>query len=165
MNGTKRGSWIPFAVILVMLACGVGAAVAAGPGGPHGRFGHDPMFKLLVRLDLTDAQKTSVANIIKQNEANIKSIATGLVKARVQLAKDVLNGSDSTVIAADCQGVAQYALQAAQMRAQVMAQIIPILSADQKTTLQNIQDKLGSNIDAAIETRFERLDKWIARHQ
>jgi hypothetical protein len=165
MNGTKRGPWILFAVFFFLSALGIGAAIAAGPGGPHCGFGHGHFFKLLVRLDLTDSQKTPIAAILKQNEANAKNIVTGLANARVQLARDVLSGSDSAVISADCQNAAQYEVQAAQLTAQLVAQILPTLSADQKTILQEIQGEFGSNIDARIESGFAHLDKWIAKHQ
>ncbi len=161
MNSTKRGFTILFAVFLIASLFGVSNAIAGGPGG----FSHDHLARLLVSLDLTDAQKTAVANILKQNEVNARNIATGLASARVQLAKDVLSGSDQSVISADSQNVASFAAQAAQLGSQIVAQIIPILSADQKTTLQNIHDKIGANLDSAIEKRFARLDKWIASHQ
>jgi hypothetical protein len=161
MNTTKRGFTILFATFLIASFFSVSNAVAGAPGG----FGHDHLARLLVSLDLTDAQKTAVANILKQNEVNARNTATGLASARVQLAKDVLSGSDQSVISADSQNLAVYAAQAAQLGSQIVAQIIPILSADQKTTLQNIHDKIGANLDSAIEKRFARLDKWIARHQ
>ena len=165
MKSTKSGLTILFAVFIITSAFGAGYAIAGGPGGPHGGFGHDPLARLLIRLDLTDAQKTTVANILKQNEANARNIATGLANARVRLAKDVLSGSDQSVISTDSQNVATFAAQAAQLRSQIVAQIIPILLADQKATLQRIHDKIGANIDSAIEMRFAHLDKWIARHQ
>lgn len=162
MNGRKNGVVFLLAALLITLVFSTGNAIA---GGPHGRFGHDPLLRLMVKLDLTDAQKTSLANILKQNEDSARNIATGLATARAQLAKDTLKGSDPAVIAADCQNVAQYETQAAQLRAQIVAQMIPTLSADQKATLQKIQDKLGTHIDTAIDKRFDHLDKWIARHQ
>jgi hypothetical protein len=162
MNRTKRGFTFLLAVFLITSVLGIGNAIA---GGPHGRLGHDPLFGLLIRLDLSDSQKTAVANILKQEEANIRNAATGLANARVKLAKDVLSGSDQSVITADSQNVATYAGQAALLRSQIMAQIIPVLSADQKTTVQNIHDKMGTNINSAIDMRFARLDKWIAKHQ
>ncbi len=164
MNWTKRNSTIVIAVFLIASAVGAGNALA-GPRGPHGRFFRDPLARLMLRLDLTDAQKTTLAGIVKQNEANAKSIATGFANARVQLAKDVLNGSGSSVIAADYQNVATYAVQAAQLRAQIMAQMIPTLSPEQKARLQKIHDKIGSNVNTAIAMRFEHLDRWIERHQ
>lgn len=164
MNRTKRSFTIAVAVFLIASALGAGNAFA-GPRGPHGRFFRNPLARLMLRLDLTEAQKTTLAGIVKQNEANAKSIATGLANARVQLARDVLNGSGSSVIAADSQNVATYAAQAAQLRAQIMAQMIPALSPEQKTRLQEIHDKIGSNVNAAIAMRFSRLDRWIARHQ
>jgi Spy/CpxP family protein refolding chaperone len=161
MNTTRRGFTILFASFLIASLFGVSNAVAGAPGG----FGHDHLARLLASLDLTDAQKTAAGNILKQNEVNARNIATGLASARVQLAKDVLSGSDQSVISADSQNVAAYAAQAAQLGSQIVAQIIPILSADQKTTLQSLHDKIGVNIDSSIDRRFARLDKWIAKHQ
>lgn len=164
MNWTKKSFTIVFAFCLIASALSAGVALA-GPCGPRGRFFRDPPARLMLMLDLTDAQKTTLAGIVKQNEANAKTIAAGLANARVQLAKDVLNGSESSVIATDSQNVATFAVQAAQLRAQIMARMIPSLSADQKARLRKIHDKIGSNVNAAITMRFDHLDKWIAKHQ
>lgn len=88
MNTLRRGFTILFAVFLIASLFSVNDAIAGDPGGPHGGFGHDHLARLLVNLDLTDAQKTTVANILKQNEANARNIATGLANARLQLTKE-----------------------------------------------------------------------------
>jgi len=57
---------------------------------------------------------------------------------------------------------------ATRLRSTIMSRILtepgPTLSADQQTILQKVRSKIGTNINAAIDARFARLDKWIARH-
>lgn len=164
MERTRKACMTMLAVFLFASAMSAGVA-AAGPYCSGGRLFRSPLARLMIRLDLTDAQKTTLAGILKQNEANTKGIVAGLANARVQLAKDILSGSGSSVIATDSSNVATYAAQAAQLRAQIMAQMIPVLSAPQKAKLQKIHDQIGSNVNAAVQIGFERLDNWIADHQ
>jgi Spy/CpxP family protein refolding chaperone len=167
MNGKKTG----FAVLMgVFLAASMFAAINAladGPGMGHAKFGRHPIFGLMHKLDLTDAQKTIVAGVLKQNETAAKTNAANLAAARAQLAKDILSGNQGQ-IGADCASVssaqAAVTLLVANMSTQMLSQLGPTLSADQQATLQKIQSKIGTNIDAAIDARFARLDKWIARH-
>lgn len=164
MERARKGFAAILAVFLISSVLSAGVAVA-GPYGSRGRLFHSPMARLMERLDLSDAQKTTLAGILKQNEANARSIVAGLANARAQLTKDILSGGGSSVIASDSSNVATYAVQADQLRAQIMAQMIPVLSAAQKTKLQKLHDQIGSNVDAAVQIGFAHLDNWIADHQ
>jgi Spy/CpxP family protein refolding chaperone len=161
MNRKRMGFTISFAVFFLAAVFAAGSVIAAGPGGHHGRFHHDPLFRLMHKLDLTDAQKTRVATILQSNEASAKIIASGLANARVQVARDTLSGNFN---ATDFNNLLNFEQQAVQLRASVVSSILPILTTDQQNTLKSIQDKIGTNIDEAINARFARLDKWIAKH-
>ena len=160
MNRTRMSIAVVLAMVLI-----VGASFAAnnasGYGGKHGKFGHDPFFRLIHKLDLTDAQKAQVATIIKNNEAQAKTIVTNLANARAQLIKVILSGGDVSKASDDVAGCTK---EFAQFQSSIVGQIIPILTADQQTTLQNMQEKIGSKMNAMIDARFARLDKWIAKH-
>jgi Spy/CpxP family protein refolding chaperone len=163
MNKTKTRLTVALAaaVFLVGSSFAVTSAFAHGHRGEHGWLGHEPLIGIVHRLNLTEAQKTQVAAILKSNEAEAKTIVTGLAAARVQLTKDILSGADVT---AACSEVANYELQAAQLRSAIFSQITKLLTPDQQTTLQNMQNELGQHVDAAVNRGFEHLDKWIAKH-
>jgi Spy/CpxP family protein refolding chaperone len=151
-------------VVVLALVFLVGTAFAVhnafGEGG-HGKFGHDPLFRLMHKLNLTDAQKQQVAGFLSANEANAKTIATGVASARAQLVKAILSGTDTTAASGQ---LASYTAQAAALASQIMGQISGILTTDQQTILQNMQAKIGSHATHAIDARFEHWDKFIAKY-
>ena len=138
------------------------SAYGHGPDGKHGRMGHNPFFGMMHRLNLTSDQKTQVAAIIKPQEANIKTIVTGMAKARVQLSKDILSGSGD--VAGDAANLANYQQQFAQLRATIFSQILGVLTPDQKAMIQKRIDKMGTNLDERINEHFTHLDNWLAKH-
>jgi hypothetical protein len=184
MNMAKKGFTVLFGFLLIAGVFAAGNAIAAGHDeqgmqGQTGQLGRaeqkeltgqvgqqseanfDPFFGLLHDLNLTDAQKAQVADILKANEAEAKTIAKELANAGVQIRKDFMKGTfnpdhfDTWV---------KYEKQGAQFRATTMASILPKLTHEQQTTLQSMQDQVGSNINSAIDSRFARLDDWIAKH-
>jgi Spy/CpxP family protein refolding chaperone len=163
MNSKKMQFVVVLALVFLMGASFAAYnAFAFGDGeGRHGRFGHDPLFMLFHKLNLTDPQKQQVAGILTQNEDQAKAIATGMANARAQLVKAILSGTDAS---AASQELATYSLKAAVLASGIVAQISPILTADQQAILQNMQAKIGSHVTDAINRRFAHWDKWIAKH-
>ncbi len=95
MVRAKKG----FAVLIgVFLITGflVGNAIGAGPGWGHGGFGGDPFLGLLNQLDLTDAQKSTVAGTLSPNVAALQTDVLALATARAQLIWDILQGNSIT---------------------------------------------------------------------
>ncbi|MCE5243147.1 MAG: Spy/CpxP family protein refolding chaperone [Syntrophobacteraceae bacterium] len=133
-----------------------------GPGGRHGHFGHDPFFRLVHKLKLTEDQKTQVAAIIKPQEEQIKAAVTALAKARVQLTKDILSGSGD--IAADSASLAAAEQQIAQLRADIFKQVMTVLTPEQKAIVQKKVEKMGTHVDEMIGKRFSHLDKWLSKY-
>ncbi len=129
----------------------------------HGRFGHDPLMRIIHKLDLTDAQKQQVAGILKGEQAQAKTIATGQREARAKLFQAVLSGQDVTAAAAEA---ANFSKQSAAMRSAIMAKIIPILTPEQKTVLQKMQEKIQAwHSKAGTEGRqAEKWDRYIEKH-
>lgn len=127
----------------------------------EGGFQYDPFFGLLSKLNLTEPQKAQVADILKSNESQAKNVAKEMANAGLQVRKDFMNG---TYNADHFNAWVKYEQQGAQLRANIMAAILPKLTQDQQTTLQGLQDQVGSNIALEIDSRFARLDDWIAKH-
>jgi Spy/CpxP family protein refolding chaperone len=158
----KRTHFVVGLALVFLLGISLAAHSAFGSGeGRHGRFGHDPLFGLIHKLNLTTPQKQQVAGILKSHEDEAKAVATDLANARVQLVKAILSGGDVTAASQD---LATHSSQAAQLASQVVSQITGILTPDQKTTLQGWQAKIGSHVTERIDARFEHWDKWIAKY-
>jgi hypothetical protein len=165
MNGKKLGSVVLIVFFFMTGFLAVNNAIA-GPGG-HGGFG-DPVFGLLHRLDLNDAQKTIVAGVLKNYVGQLQSAVTQLATDRATLSKDILSQAAGNQITNDASQVAKDQGVLIQLRSTIMSAIIvqltPTLSTDQQTILQTIQSKLGKNITARMDMRFAHLNQWIANH-
>ena len=152
--------------IIVVLLFLVGASMAVhsafgGGEGRHGRFGHDPLFMLLHKLDLSDSQKQQAAVILSGNEQQAKGIASNLATARGQLLTAILSNGDVTTASAN---VAKYSLEAAQLAATIVSGIAGILTPEQQSIFQGMQAKVGSHAGRAVEARFAHWDKFIAKY-
>jgi Spy/CpxP family protein refolding chaperone len=159
----KRAQLLVVLALVVLMGASFATHNAFGSGeGRHGRSGHDPLFRLFHKLNLTDPQKQQAATILKSHEDEAKAIATGMANARAQLLKAILSGGD--VVDAS-QNVASNSLQAAQLGSKMVSELSGILTPDQKTTLQNMQTKIGSRITERLDKRFAHWDEWIAKHQ
>ncbi len=130
------------------------------------KYGHDFLFSVIHKLNLTNTQKQQVAAILTGQEPQAKTIATGLAQAKLQLYQTILSGQDVTGAWTQ---VATLSLQSAMLRSAIIAQIIPILTADQQGALQNIQAKIGNSqsmigSDQWLTGSFARWDKFIAKY-
>lgn len=161
MCRAKKGFAVLIAVFLITGFFLVSNPIGASPGSEHGKFGTDPFYALMHILNLTDVQKAEVAAILRSNEANAKTVATGLAHAIAQVRNDIIRGSYNTD---HFNALVNYERQSLQLRAKNIAAILPILTKTQQTTLQDIQDKADSDINALIDARFARLGEWIAKH-
>ena len=155
-----------FTVVLALFFL-VGTSFAAqnafGSGeGRHGKFGHDPLFRLFHKLNLTDPQKQQAAGILKSHEDEAKTISTGMANARTELVKAILSGAD---VSDASQNASTYSLQAAQLGSRMVSELSGILTPDQRATLQSMQTKIGSHISERLDKRFAHWDEWIAKHQ
>ena len=148
-------------VLAAVLVFSASFASAFEGGEGHGKFRHDPLFRLMHKMQFTDQQKQQVAAILKKTEPEARNIAMELANARVQLSKTILSGGD---VSAPSQQVAVYQEQAAQLRSQIMGQIIKILTPEQQATLQKKLSKMGTHVNDRINKRFDRLDAWLAKH-
>jgi periplasmic protein CpxP/Spy len=164
MNRKRAQFVFVLALVFLMGASFAAHDVFAGGEGRHGKFGgHDPLFRLLHKLNLTDAQKQQVAGILKSNEAEAKTVAAGMANARAQLVKAILSGDESAATAAAAE-MATYTGQAAGFGAQIVGQVNKILTPDQQAVLQKMQAKIGSHTTDRVDRRFAHWDEWIAKH-
>ncbi|MGA3112900.1 MAG: hypothetical protein ABSF90_00550 [Syntrophobacteraceae bacterium] len=96
MHRPKKGFTILIGVFLITGFFTVSNAVGAGPGWGHGGFAQGPLLGLLNQLDLTDAQKTSVAGTLNSNVTALQTDELALATTRAQLIGDILQGNSIT---------------------------------------------------------------------
>jgi protein CpxP len=113
---------------------GMGPGGRGGPGGPMG------MLPMLGRqLDLTDAQKDQIKTIADAHKEDWKSLAE-----RARAAHDALNQAvtadtvDETLIRQRSAEAAAVDADMAVARARVHAEVLQILTPEQKTKLQSL---------------------------
>ena len=123
---------------LVLLA---GIALAQG-GPPEHKFGRGgfhggPMFGMLLhRLDLTDAQKAQVKQIMTQERPTLKPLMQQMAQGQNQLRQLELSGNFSedqarTLATQQSQNMTELMVQ----RARIENEVIQVLTPDQKTKL------------------------------
>lgn len=166
MNRMKVGLVVLMAALFFG---GTTVALAHGHGdegcGGRGRGHHSPFARMMHRLNLTEAQKHDVAGILKKHEAEAKSVAKDMVQARKQLIGAI--GSETSTDEAVRQAAQQVASQeekTALIRAKIVKEVMGILTPAQKTSVQEMKTKMEGRLDSFVDAKFERMDKWIARH-
>jgi Spy/CpxP family protein refolding chaperone len=157
----KRTQFTIVLALIVLVGASFAAHNAFGGGGGHGR-GHDPIFMLFHKLNLTDPQKQQAATILKSHEDEAKGIAAGMANARAELVKAILSGGD---VSEASQNVASNSLLVAQLGSKIVSELSGILTPDQKATLVNMQTKIGSHVTEMVDKKFAHWDEWIAKHQ
>ena len=166
MTTTVKRMVLGAAGTLVVLGIGAGAFVRAqdqntdprprpfmgrhmGPGGPGGRGGPDGPMGMLPMLgravELTDAQKDQIKSIADSHKGEWKTLAD-----RARTAHVALNGAvtadavDDALIRQKSAEVAAVDADMAVARAHAHAEVLQILTADQKAKLKTMQEKMKS---------------------
>lgn len=166
MNRMRLG----FAVLVMVISlAAIGFAAGNDQSGANcwkqGRHGHEPFFRLIHKLQLTDDQKHEVAGILQQHENDLKTNMKGMVDARKQLINAVTSETyNEAAVSQASQQVATYQEQLALIRAQIVGQIMGILTQEQKSTIQAMKTKMDARMGSFVDDRFAHMDKWIAKH-
>jgi periplasmic protein CpxP/Spy len=109
-----------------------------GPGGPGGILG--PAFE---RLDLTDAQKTRVKEILDSHQADLRALGTRSMTAHQAL--DAATASDSfdeATVRTRAAELAAIDADMAVMRARVYNEVYQILTPDQQKQLKQLRAEM-----------------------
>jgi protein CpxP len=135
-------------------------AVAAPAGGGHGGWhghGHGGQFMALKKLDLTDAQRASIKQIVKASFEQNKPQRTALRQQRSafqSMTPDQVGYTTAASRLAQAEGSATQAR--VQQQANVRAQIYSVLTAPQKAQLATIQ--------AQRQSRTQEWKQFRAQH-
>jgi Spy/CpxP family protein refolding chaperone len=95
---------------------------------------------MLDQLSLTDAQKDQVKNIVDSHRTDLQALGERLGTARRSLESAVsADVTDEAAIRARAGDVAAVDADMAVMRARIRGQVFQILTAEQQTTLKNLE--------------------------
>ena len=162
MKATVAQSGIIAVAAVLVTALIFTAAVQAQPGSrsPGGRFMGDGPLRMLPglrNLDLTDDQREVIRDIAEQNRDKGSTMVEQLGAARSALREavtdDVVNES---LIRARAAHVANLEADAAVQRAHVNAQILQLLTPDQRAELQELRTEAQERIGERLGRRRGR---------
>lgn len=143
----------------VVLGLSAAAAVAAqgpsggqppfggrgGPGGPGGRMGgpRGAVGIPLDRLNLTDAQRDQVKSVVDSHETELRALGEKAMTARRALEQAVTADTiDEGAIRAVAADVASVESDMAVARARVHADVLQVLTSDQRAKLKELQAEM-----------------------
>ena len=133
-----------------------------GRGGPGGPMGMLPMFG--AQLGLTDAQKDQVRNIAESHKAEWKALADRARTAHEALEDAVTAGAiDEGLIRQRSAEVGAAEGDMAVARAHTFAEVVQILTADQKARLKTMQTEMKTRMNGRQEARRERHGRLLER--
>lgn len=141
-----KTSYLKFAAAALALLLSAGAALAQSAPPPHGHGGGafgGPMFGFFGhRLDLTDAQKTQIKDIMTKEKPTIKPLVQQMGQGQSQLRQLELSGNFDeaqarTIATQQSQTMTELAVQ----HARIEAELIQVLTPDQKTKLAQMWQK------------------------
>jgi protein CpxP len=138
-----KNRYLKLATGALALMLSAGAALAQTAPSFHGRgegvFGGPKFGFFGHQLDLTDAQKTQIKEIMTKEKPTLKPLMLQLGQSRSQLRQLELNSTFDeaqarTIAAQQTQTMTELAVQ----RARVEAELIQVLTPDQKTKLTQL---------------------------
>ncbi len=152
------GLTLASAVTLSTFAVAAPPGGSGGPGGWHGQgHGHGGQFMELKKLNLTDAQRASIKQIVKASFEQNKTQRTALRQQRSafeSMTPDQVGYTSAASSLAQAEGAATQAR--VQQQANVRAQIYAVLTAPQKAQLATFK--------AQRESRMQEWKQFKAQH-
>ncbi len=129
-----------------------------GPGGPGRGGGMAPLGDLMLgRLDLTDAQKEQVKQILDTHKSEQQTLAERGRAAREALdAAITADTFDANTVRARANALGDVEADLAVARAQVRQEVVQILTAEQKAQLKKAQDDMKKRRAEMEKRREER---------
>ena len=164
----KARAWVAAIVVAVMVGAAMaGVSAQQGGAGRQGNrqalagrwFGVGPRAMAvglaLRALNLTEAQRDSIAGVMQAHRDEFKDVARAAMGARRALGDAVTADTiDQDVIRAAAGRVAEADLAAALLRAKVHAEVFAVLTAEQRLKATTMREKARNWVARAIERRL-----------
>ena len=159
--GTFRRSALLIAAIGTLAVGGLftGRLFAGSVSGGFGDHSPRHMFGRIARtLDLSADQKTQIKTILKSHAAEIQAQLTAGAAARRSLHGAIsAQPVDEAAIRAAAEAAGRVHADGAVLFARIRAEVLPVLTPDQKQKLQSLDEKMGSRGDRGAKAFAEFL--------
>jgi len=169
MKGLKA---VSIAMVLVMVFCGAAMAGRSGQqcgdraeGKFYGHGGGFMGFKLLKELNLSETQKTQIANVLAKYREEGKNLTDSLAQAKKNVL-DLVTADEfnEAAIRQAAQNAASVKEELAVMGAKVFAEIKPLLTAEQLNLLKTRKAEMAEKMKSHAASKRSKLETWIESH-
>jgi Spy/CpxP family protein refolding chaperone len=136
---SSRMKWTGAALALSLLAV-VAVCETTGPAHrPRGEMFGGPMVRVFHQLNLTDAQRTQMHQILAKEKPTVQPLMQQMAQSRYQITQLELNGAfDESQVRPLASQQAQTMSDLIVQRARIESELIQVLTPDQKTKLTQI---------------------------
>jgi len=136
---SSRLKWMGTALAVTVLAV-VAVCETTGPAHRHrGEMFGGPMVRVFHQLNLTDAQRTQMHQILAKEKPTVQPLMRQMAQSRYQIAQLELNGAfDESQVRPLASQQAQTMSDLMVQRARIESELIQGLTPDQKTKLTQI---------------------------
>jgi Spy/CpxP family protein refolding chaperone len=156
--------------VVITAFVGIGSSFAGAQESWHegagtGSHGGRGFLRVLQKLDLNADQEREIASILGKHRDEIGKTATGMGEARQGLRNAVTADvfSEGAVRQA-AQQLSEQEVQAAVLRAQIVNEIRPVLTSEQRDQWKKFANMRAGKMNSFVDARMANLDKWIAAH-
>ncbi|WP_051261477.1 Spy/CpxP family protein refolding chaperone [Desulfovibrio inopinatus] len=159
---TKKLTTLVLTGLLILSSVSLAFARPGGPGGPGGEAG---IVRMIMRLDLTTEQKQSVASILKAQretgEAKIVAFRDAMKALHDTSTTDTFN---EEAVRKAYTNVSKTGEELAIMRARVYAEVMSVLTPQQRETLSKERKEMAEKGKYRIKKHMSLLDEWIDKY-
>jgi len=157
MNKLRIKSWVAIvAMALAMVPAAFSQSTSAAPEGHNGRLGFH-LGLMMDYLDLSDAQRGQVKQVIASEKPTLIPLVQQLVETKQQILQEVSGGTfDQAKISALASQQSQTQMQLNVEKAKIMAQIFSILTPDQKTKAVNFLQKRAARFEQHLQNAQQK---------
>jgi periplasmic protein CpxP/Spy len=152
MNTVRFKTWIAVAAITLATATvAFSQSGSTAPMGHRGRWGFG--FGMMADyLDLTDAQRTQVKQIIAAEKPTLFPLVQQVIQSKQQMLQEVSSGTfDQAKVTTLATQQAQIQTQLTVEKAKIMSEIFNILTPDQKTKAVSFLQKHAARIEQHLQ--------------
>ncbi len=156
-------------LVIVMVFSGMAIAGKNGHDRERGFMKHHRGFgmglRALLSLDLSDAQKTEVANILKKYRDDMRNAADKLAEAKKNMG-DLIYADEfnEAEIRKAFQAMSPIKEEFVVLKAKIVSEIKPVLTPEQVETLKERKAKGKEKRKERMEKKRSKLDSWIESH-
>ncbi|MBF0566387.1 MAG: Spy/CpxP family protein refolding chaperone [Nitrospirae bacterium] len=160
-----RGLLIATTIILALAgSLWANSTVGSGVIG-SGADGEHILLKAIIQLNLSDAQKSAIAAILKKNSTAVKTDVQGVLTARAALLDAIHSDTyNEAAVRNASKDVASKEEDLAVLRAQIVSEINVVLTPEQKATISETKKEIQDRIAQRVENISALINAWISKN-